>query len=207
MEFSRSVCLPRHAAATGRLTRNRRAQVGGEQKKRPGPRLRAWALRCAACKPGSVTESDLRGSHFSGNGVTPVLVQPTRGVLIGEGVSSPPIWPCSERGLPCRLRYRKARWALTPPFHPYHDESWRSVFCGTIRHGDETVPRRYLAPCPWSPDFPRQGPPEGCLAATARLPNASETYHHSGAVVSPCASPPACARTRESASSGEMTLP
>src|SRR3990170_2422671 len=24
-----------------------------------------------------------------------------------------------------------ARWALTPPFHPYHDGSWRFAFCGT----------------------------------------------------------------------------
>lgn len=25
-----------------------------------------------------------------------------------------------------------ARWALTPPFHPYHDGSWRFAFCGTF---------------------------------------------------------------------------
>jgi hypothetical protein len=23
-------------------------------------------------------------------------------------------------------------WALTPPFHPYQPEGWRSVFCGTV---------------------------------------------------------------------------
>ena len=56
-----------------------------------------------------------------------------------------------------------ARWALTPPFHPYPHRITparrRCVFCGTIRrHGTASgvaTPRRYLAACPWSPDFPR----------------------------------------------------
>ena len=26
----------------------------------------------------------------------------------------------------------KTRWALTPPFHPYPDKSWRFAFCGTV---------------------------------------------------------------------------
>jgi hypothetical protein len=30
----------------------------------------------------------------------------------------PSIWPCSWRGLQCRFPCGKARWALTPPFHP-----------------------------------------------------------------------------------------
>lgn len=24
------------------------------------------------------------------------------------------------------------RWALTPPFHPYHNKLWRYIFCGTV---------------------------------------------------------------------------
>ena len=76
-----------------------------------------------------------------------------------------------RRGLPCRLRCRKARWALTPPFHPYHDLLWRSVFCGTIRHDENAVPRGYLAPCPWSPDFP-QDIRRSERPATTRLPTA-----------------------------------
>jgi len=31
----------------------------------------------------------------------------------------PPIWFCSERGLPSRSRRRDRWWALAPPFHPY----------------------------------------------------------------------------------------
>jgi hypothetical protein len=32
---------------------------------------------------------------------------------------SPPIWPCSDWGLPCHVLLPDVRWALTPPFHPY----------------------------------------------------------------------------------------
>src|SRR2546426_12053592 len=39
-----------------------------------------------------------------------------------------------------------ARWALTPPFHPYPTRVRRSVFCGPIRR--LAAPRRYLAVCP-----------------------------------------------------------
>src|SRR2546422_2779440 len=39
-----------------------------------------------------------------------------------------------------------ARWALTPPFHPYPLDTGRSVFCGPVRR--LTAPRRYLAVCP-----------------------------------------------------------
>jgi hypothetical protein len=50
--------------------------------------------------------------------ITPGLKRPTRGSG-GPGQPSPPIWPCSARGLPCRPDYSETRWALTPPFHPY----------------------------------------------------------------------------------------
>ena len=58
----------------------------------------------------------------------------------------------------------EARWALTPPFHPYLSPAEpghrRCVFCGTVRHGavSSAAPRRYLATCPRSPDFPRTRP-------------------------------------------------
>ncbi len=45
-----------------------------------------------------------------------------------------------------------ARCALTAPFHPYRSNNRRYIFCGTFR--GLTPPRRYLAPCPKSPDFP-----------------------------------------------------
>jgi len=28
-------------------------------------------------------------------------------------------WPCTRRGLPCRIASRRSRCALTAPFHPY----------------------------------------------------------------------------------------
>src|SRR6185312_16986130 len=37
----------------------------------------------------------------------------------GVGHTSPPIWPCSDWGLPCHHPLPAVRWALTPPFHPY----------------------------------------------------------------------------------------
>ena len=45
--------------------------------------------------------------HSSRSAVTRTLQQPTRGVLIEEDCLSPPIWPCSDWGLPCRRRYRR----------------------------------------------------------------------------------------------------
>ena len=65
-----------------------------------------------------------------------------------------PIWSCSRRGLPCRRVLPPARCALTAPFHPYHPLAGvrRFAFCCTFR--GLASPRRYLAPCPRSPDFP-----------------------------------------------------
>ena len=34
----------------------------------------------------------------------------------GAGHTSPPIWPCSDWGLPCHRPLPAVRWALTPPF-------------------------------------------------------------------------------------------
>ena len=65
------------------------------------------------------------------------------------------------------------RWALTPPFHPCPQARahGRSVFCGTVRHANlaARVPRRYLAVCPRSPDFPRK-PASRRTVATVRPP-------------------------------------
>src|SRR6266545_4673103 len=47
--------------------------------------------------------------------------------LVGAGRTSPPIWPCSDWGLPCRSLLPGARWALTPPFHPYPSPASRPV--------------------------------------------------------------------------------
>src|SRR3954469_25620787 len=80
------------------------------------------------------------------------LEQPTRGLscrcgshlaaylaLLRLGVTVPPLLPA-------------ARWALTPPFHPYPSSqpfgrvSGRSILCGPIRR--LAAPRRYLAVYP-----------------------------------------------------------
>jgi len=52
-----------------------------------------------------------------------------------------------QLGFAVPLMLPRARWALTPPFHPYLGFPWRSVFCGTFRNWRITppVPRRYLA--------------------------------------------------------------
>src|SRR5579872_5034650 len=42
--------------------------------------------------------------HLSGTAVAGRLKQPTRGSN-GAGRTSPPIWPCSDRGLPCPHTY------------------------------------------------------------------------------------------------------
>ncbi len=68
----------------------------------------------------------LRGSHFSGSGVTPALVQPTRGVLVGVGVSSPPIWPCSD-GVYRAASVTGKRGGLLP-----HRFTLATILCGGL---------------------------------------------------------------------------
>src|SRR5687768_14128609 len=63
-----------------------------------------WLVVCAACKPGSVGRFRPDG-HSSWGAIARALQQPTRGVLIGADYPSPPIWPCSGRGLPCHMCY------------------------------------------------------------------------------------------------------
>src|SRR5688572_8642084 len=41
------------------------------------------------------------------------------------------------------------RWSLTPPFHPYQCEHWRSVLCGTVPR--VTPGRCWRPPCPVEP--------------------------------------------------------
>ncbi len=100
-----------------------------------------------SCKPSSVRPLPGKrpDGHLSGMAVTRHLVRPTRGSN-GPGQTSPPIWPCSDWGLPCRGLLPAARWALTPPFHPYPPCGGRSVLCGPVRR--LAAPRRYLAVCP-----------------------------------------------------------
>ena len=87
-----------------------------------------------ACKPGSVWPCPValtgRGDHSSGTSVAGRLARPTRTAgpetdpddpPFGSPPNAVPIRSCSRWGLPCRRRCRRARWALTPPFHPSRD--------------------------------------------------------------------------------------
>jgi hypothetical protein len=119
-----------------------------------------------ADKPGSV-----EGSHSSRAHVAMRLERPTRGparaTRCGPKTACPPIWSCSEWGLPCR-RCCHRRGALLPHHFtltaPSDDEGWRCLFCGTFR--GLAPPRRYLAPCPVEPGL---SSPEG-LRPRRRLP-------------------------------------
>jgi len=86
------------------------------------------------------------------------------GGLPGQ-LKRPPIWSCSERGLPSITRHRAIWWALTPPFHPYR-KNRRFVFCGTFQGFPPlgVTQRSALR----SPDFP----PRYCVSrrCSVRLP-------------------------------------
>ena len=104
-----------------------------------------------ACKPGSVwlRPSPERGSHSSGTGLAPGLLQPTRmtGPETGWTACAARVIPirfCSRWGLPCRP-CRHGRGGLLP--HPFTltSRGRRFAFCGTF---PGVAPAgRYPAPC------------------------------------------------------------
>jgi hypothetical protein len=69
----------------------------------------------------------------------------------GAGRTSPPIWPCSDWGLPCHHCYQWRGGLLPHRFTLTHSrssltESGRFLFCGPVRR--LAAPRRYLAVYP-----------------------------------------------------------
>jgi len=120
--------MPRHAAQARRLKKQRRPGSNDPGRRREQPVSRVLYGAEAPWQPFLWERSHLR----------PRAAYPRR--LDRSGRLLAAYLALLQRGLPCRLRYRKARWALTPPFHPYHDLLWRSVFCGTIRHGAKPCP-------------------------------------------------------------------
>jgi len=52
--------------------------------------------------------------------------KPVEGVAPGEQPFA--AWPCSQRGLQMPSALPRTRWALAPPFHPYHDEGRFATF-------------------------------------------------------------------------------
>ena len=80
---------------------------------------------------------------------------------------------CTRWGLPCPVRHRNGRCALTAPFQPYlrPKSHRRCVFCGTVPDpqpaGRWVLPTTVVLPCS---DFPRRK-----IDATARSPPRSLT--------------------------------
>ena len=104
------------------------------------------------CKPGSVGLLAQSGRSFLYEHGHPCSLAAYPRCLDRGGRLSPHIWPCSNRGLPCRSCYHE-RGGLLPHRFTLATRRWRSLFCGTFRHGPlaPSVPRRYLAACPLEP--------------------------------------------------------
>ena len=106
-------------------------------------------------KPSSVYSLVRADGHLSGTAVASHLVRPTRSSN-DPGRVSLLIWPCSDRGLPCRACCQ-TRGGLLP--HRFTLTLWiqgRSVLCGPVRR--LTAPRRYLAVCPVELGLSSNGP-------------------------------------------------
>ena len=104
-----------------------------------------------ACKPGSVwlRPKPERGSHSSGTGLAPGLLQPTRmtGPETGWTACAARVIPirfCSRWGLPCRPCHQDRGGLLPHPF-TLTFRGRRFAFCGTF---PGVAPAgRYPAPC------------------------------------------------------------
>jgi len=106
--------------------------------------------RESADKPGSVVDN-----HSSG------YMSPCTSSNLPENSADhalrPPIWSCSEWGLPCHKRLPVARCALTAPFHPYPrlKTSAGGLFSAALSVGFH-LPGVTWHSVLWSPDFPPQ---------------------------------------------------
>ncbi len=133
-------------------------------------------------KPGSVPDPKVRGVIYLGHRSPGGSCGPPGARCGGSPLA--PARPCSRWGLSCRGRYRRARWALTPPFHP--------CLCGGRSTGPERAaigglfsvtlsvasrrpgfPRHRTL---WSPDFPRAAP-HVAADPRPRLPPTTSTTH------------------------------
>ena len=103
-------------------------------------------------KPGSVGPLAWSGRSFLYEHGHPCSLAAYPRCLDRGGRLSPHIWPCSSRSLPCRSCCHE-RGGLLPHRFTLTTRRWRSLFCGTVRHGwlSPTVPRCYLAACPLEP--------------------------------------------------------
>jgi hypothetical protein len=111
-----------------------------------------------AYKPGSVRQvSRLANGHFSRRAVAHAFQQPTRGVFVRVDTLRR-LFGLAPTGVCHAARvttYAVSSYLAVSPLPVVSRR--RFVFCCTVRHSAfyRFVPRRYLAVCPWSPDFPR----------------------------------------------------
>jgi len=124
----------RRAAGTP-TARNRGPGGGigrGKWRSRPVSRVLSWTV--IPLGPASPQASSSQPGRGTSHAIAPLF-----GLAPGGVCRAPRRWP-------------RGRWALTPPFHPYHAPSRavrRFVFCCTFRR--LAPPRRYLAPCSVEP--------------------------------------------------------
>src|SRR5690606_30197418 len=119
----------------------------------------------SACKPGSVWPLPLRAGTWR-----PFILygrcRPSHATYPNDWTGNCPEGCPSRRpysvllpvGFTLPLPLPVARWALTPPFHPYLAASGEAVCF--LWHFPWGRPRRLLAGTvfPWSPDFPHRRP-------------------------------------------------
>ena len=111
-------------------------------------------MRSPACKPGSVGCLHPDG-HSSRNAVTRILQQPTRGVLIEVGASRR-LFGLAPAGVYRAVPVTRHAVGSYPTFSPLPAaRATGGLFSVALSVTPGGVPRRYLATCPWSPDFPR----------------------------------------------------
>jgi hypothetical protein len=115
-----------------------------------------------ACKPGSVEARSFGRSFLSERRHRRSLAAYPRR-LDRSGLLLAAYSALLRLGFAVPLVLPQARWALTPPFHPCPRGrgSERGAVCFLWHYPSpcgSTVPRRYLAACPMSPDFPRNNP-------------------------------------------------
>ena len=93
-------------------------------------------------KPSFVRRGGGWSSIWDGSRLSPLAAYPR---FSGPGRTSPPIWPCSDWGLPCH-GCCQPRGGLLPHHFTLTRKIGRFVFCGPVRR--LSTPRRYLAICP-----------------------------------------------------------
>ncbi len=132
-----------------------------------------------SCKPSSVARNFRRRSDLAvislgmslptPSSTPPVPTRGPRAHRCGRSLSMHgTACACTRWGLPCPVRHRSGRCALTAPFQPYlrPKSHRRFVFCGTFPDpqpaGRWVLPTTVVLPCS---DFPRR-----IIDATARSP-------------------------------------